>query len=220
VTDPAEGFFYPALAGAIAARAAACGIVLPQDALDALVLHARRVREQNERLHLTSIDEAEEYVERHLGESFEGAAMLAGEITGPMLDLGSGNGYPGLPVAAARAGLRPLLAEASAAKAAFLRSVVAGSFPGGEVLERQVQRPADLEDVAPLRVIVTRAAGGWERVLPRLASCLEPEGSLLVWAGRRMEAVIDRPAWRRYRLEERRALPGREHSWVWRFRPA
>ena len=102
-------------------------------------------------------------------------------------------------------------------KAAFLRVVVEEAFPGGAVLERQVQRPADLEGVVPFRVIVARALGNWERILPRLATTLEPGGSLLVWAGQQMEAVARRKAWSRYRLVERKPLPGRERSWVWRF---
>ena len=136
-----------------------------------------------------------------------------------MLDLGSGNGYPGLAVVSARPGLRPLLAEASVRKAEFLRQVLGAAFPDGEVLQRQVQRPADLAGVDPLRAIVTRAAGSWERILPRLAACLQPEGTLLVWAGPQMEPVMERKAWQRYRYVERCALPGREHSWVWQFTP-
>ena len=38
---------------------------------------------------------------------------------GELLDLGSGNGYPALPLVAARPGLRPLLVEASSRKAPF-----------------------------------------------------------------------------------------------------
>ena len=66
-------------------------------------------------------------------------------------------------------------------------------------------------------MIVTRAMGNWERVLPRLSSVIVPDGVLLVWAGEQMQNVSRREVWRRYRLEERRALPGREHSWVWKF---
>jgi len=202
---------------AIAERAKKCGLALPEASLAALALHARRVRERNDELHLTSIRDPWEFVERHLGESFEGAAMLEPGIEGGLLDLGSGNGYPGLAVAASRSGLRPLLAEAARAKAAFLRGVVAEAFPMGAVLEKQVQRPADLGRAGPFRAIVTRALGNWERVLPRLAPALVEEGTLLVWAGSQMEAVAARKAWGRYRLVERKSLPGRERSWVWRF---
>ena len=210
----------PRLIQTIGERAKKCGLELPQAALAALALHARRVRERNDDLHLTSIHDPREFVERHLGESFEGAAMLEPGMGGSLLDLGSGNGYPGLAVASARPGLRPLLAEAARAKAAFLRGVVEEAFPGGAVLEGQVQRPADLGGSGPFSAIVTRALGNWERVLPRLASALDSRGTLLVWTGAQMETVATRKAWGRFRLVERKPLPGRERSWVWRFETA
>jgi 16S rRNA (guanine527-N7)-methyltransferase len=159
-----------------------------------------------------------EFVERHVGESLEGAAMLDADVAGELLDLGSGNGYPGLPVALARRGLTPLLTEASTHKAAFLRGVLEQVLPGGHVLEAQVQRPGDLGDIAPLRVIVSRAMGGWERVLPRFHSCLSADAELLLWAGANVDEISRRRAWRRFKLIKRRALPGRENSWVWHFR--
>jgi 16S rRNA (guanine527-N7)-methyltransferase len=209
----------PPAAEAIAARAAAAGVALSPDAARLLASHAAMVLQRNDELHLTGIREPAEFLERHLGESLEGAALLTGDATGTLLDLGSGNGYPGLPVAAARPGLRPLLAEAAARKAAFLREVLAAGFPAGEVIERQLQRPADLAGIGPLRALVTRAAGSWERILPRLSGCLEPGGTLLIWAGASMESVMERRAWQRYRFIQRRALPGRDHSWVWCFAP-
>lgn len=210
----------PRLMNVIRERAKKCGFQIPDETLAALALHARRVNERAAELHLTSIRDPREFVERHLGESFEGAALLDEKVTGALLDLGSGNGYPGLAVAAARPGLRAVLSEASTRKAKFLRSLVSEAFPAGSVLERHVQRAADVEDVAPFRLIVTRAAGGWERILPRLAPALDSGGSLLVWAGPQMESVARRAAWARYRLAERRALPGRDRSWVWRFEVA
>jgi 16S rRNA (guanine527-N7)-methyltransferase len=210
----------PRLIHVIGERARKCGLELADTALAALALHARRVRERNDELHLTSIRDPREFVERHLGESLEGAAMLEPGVEGALLDLGSGNGYPGLAVASARPGLSPLLAEAARAKAAFLRGVVEEAFPGGDVLEGQVQRPADLGGAGPFSAIVTRALGNWERVLPRLAPALEASGTLLVWTGVQMETVAKRKTWGRYRLVERKPLPGRERSWIWRFEPA
>ena len=89
----------------IRARASDCGIDLTDAAVEALADHARAVLRENEQLHLTTITEPEEFVERHLGESFEGAAMLPPDIEGQFLDVGSGNGYPGLVLGAARPGL-------------------------------------------------------------------------------------------------------------------
>ena len=196
-------------------RAAACPLPLTDEAARAIARHMLRVHGAGAALHLTAIDDPATFLERHVGESLEGAAMLDPTIRGVLLDVGSGNGYPGLPVAACRPGLRPVLAEASRRKAEFLRTLLAPDFPEALVLERQVQRAPDLGELDPIAVVTCRGMGNWERVLPRLASRLSDDGRVLLWAGDRMEAVASRVAWRRLRLIERRPLPGRERSWVW-----
>jgi 16S rRNA G527 N7-methylase RsmG len=213
---PFDGF---PLEDAIAARAAAAGIRLAPPAILALAVHARAVMRANERLHLTTVLDPAAFLGRHLGESFEGAAMVDPGAAGTLLDLGSGNGYPGLPLAAARPGLEAVLAEASPKKAAFLReTIVEAGLSSARVVERQVQRPADLAGLLQgIRLLATRATGGWERILPRLAPLLVPGGEVLLWAGEDVETVRRRAAWERLRLIERRPLPGRERSWVWRF---
>lgn len=201
---------------AIGRQAAKFGIDLSPSRRDALVNHALAVAEANPLLHLTSIREPGEFVRRHLGESFAGASLLDPSIRGVAVDLGSGNGYPGLPLAAARAGLRPVLAEASVKKAAFLRRALAGdAFPGAEVIEGQVGRAGDLDRVAPVKVLATRAAGGWQRIVPRLAGALSPDGLVLLWAGEAMDSVRLRAAWRGLALAGRLPLPGRDRSWIW-----
>jgi len=209
------------LAEAIRRRATSCGVELLPEAVTALTRHARAVLEADPQLHLTTIVEPGEFVERMIGEGLDGAAMIDPAARGLMIDLGSGNGYPGLPVAAARPGLELLLVEASQKKSAFLRQKVCACIDRCDVLERQVQRAADLEQLSPLRLVVTRAMGNWERVLPRLAERLSADGEVLLWAGAKTEQITNRRAWRdRLRLIERRALPQRERSWVWRFAPA
>src|SRR5262245_29044681 len=106
-------------ASAIVARAQAAGVNLTNRAAEALVAHARAVLSENEHLHLTAITQPAAFFERHLGEAFEGAALIPKNARGLLLDLGSGNGYPGIPLALSRPGLTPVLAEASAKKAEF-----------------------------------------------------------------------------------------------------
>jgi 16S rRNA (guanine527-N7)-methyltransferase len=203
----------------IAARAAAAGIQLPHAAIRALADHASAVLAANPLLHLTTVTDPVELVERHIGESLEGAALLEPGIEGVLIDLGSGNGYPGLPLAAARPGLRAVLIEASRKKARFLGEVIEIDwFAGAAVLERQVQRGADLDEVSPVRVLTARAVGSWEKILPRLVGALDVDARVLLWAGEAVESVRQRPAWRNLELEGRHALPGRERSWIWVFK--
>lgn len=203
---------------AIVERARAAGIVLSKLAAQALAAHARAVLVANERLHLTAITQPAAFFERHLGEAFEGAALLPAGIRGVLLDLGSGNGYPGIPLAIARPGLLPVLAEASPKKAAFLREAleVAG-LENGQVLESRVARTVDVEDLPPVAVLATRAMGGWERIVPKLIARLAPDGLVLIWAGDDAEAIMTRSAWTRLRVEKSRSLPGRDQSKVYRL---
>jgi 16S rRNA (guanine527-N7)-methyltransferase len=213
--DPFEG--YP-LERRIVERAGQAGLAITAEAATRLATHARTVMQVNPILQLTAITDPAEYVERHLGESFEGAAMLGDRARGLLLDLGSGNGYPGIPVSQARPGLQLVMAEASRKKADFLRGCIEiAGLEGARVHEAQVQRPGDLENDTPIDVLVCRAMGNWQKVLPRLAASLAPDGHLLLWGGADVEEISTRAAWQRLALAAKRPLPSRDHSWIWHF---
>ena len=203
---------------AIAARAAASALRLPAEAAQRLAAHAQLVLASNPTLHLTAITEPRAFIERHVGEAFEGAALLDASIDGTLVDLGSGNGYPGIPIAVVRPGLRAVLAESSRKKAAFLRRALeAAGLTTARVLEASVQRAADVAEVAPIDVLVTRAAGGWESIVPRLVHEIRLGGVVMIWAGSDARAVVTRASWKRLALTEAIALPGRSASFVYRL---
>lgn len=80
----------------------------------------------NARTNLTAIRQPEEIVRRHFGESLFAAESLDFETSPPatLLDLGSGAGFPGLPIALARPEIAVTLAESQGKKSAFLREAV------------------------------------------------------------------------------------------------
>jgi len=78
----------------------------------------------NARTNLTAIREPEEIVRRHFGESLFAAANLGQPMPDTLLDLGSGAGFPGLPIAMAHPDLAVTLAESQNKKSTFLREVV------------------------------------------------------------------------------------------------
>jgi len=221
------------LEGGILARASRVGLTLTGAAVVAIAGHARAVLETNRELNLTGIDEPDALLDRHVGESLEGAALLGSAPSSApavasgdaapsvpratLVDLGSGNGYPGLPVAAAL-GLAPVLVESTGKKAVFLRGVVERWYRDGTVVGRHVDRAADLAEVAAPVVLTTRAMGGWDKVLPRVAPALAPGGSILLWAGPEVETVARRSAWRALDVVGRRVIAGRERSWIWWIR--
>jgi 16S rRNA (guanine527-N7)-methyltransferase len=139
----------------------------------------------NQRTNLTAIRVPEEIVRRHFGESLFAAAHLP--ECGTLLDLGSGAGFPGLPIQLARPGLRVTLAESQHKKASFLRETVRTLglatevwADRGEKLERQfdvvalraVDRPLEALALARLKV----RPGG---VVAHLTASDEGDGQIL-----------------------------------------
>jgi 16S rRNA G527 N7-methylase RsmG len=105
------------------------GLPLPEaGALDAIIMHLQELYRWNERFNLTGIRSPAEGVRRHAAESLAALPFLhraTAASSRPLLaDLGSGNGYPGLPLLHSLGAARGLLVEKSARKADYLRSVV------------------------------------------------------------------------------------------------
>ncbi len=107
----------------------------------------------NPRTNLSAIREPREMVTRHFGESLFASRHLPDCRT--LLDLGSGAGFPGLPIALSRPQLSVTLAESQNKKASFLREVVRTLGVQVEVwAARAEEMPADrLFDVVTLRAV-------------------------------------------------------------------
>jgi 16S rRNA (guanine527-N7)-methyltransferase len=78
----------------------------------------------NTRTNLTAVRSPEEMVCRHFGESLFAGGLLGEEIPDSLLDLGSGAGFPGIPIALLQPSVAVTLAESQNKKATFLREVV------------------------------------------------------------------------------------------------
>jgi 16S rRNA (guanine527-N7)-methyltransferase len=121
--------------------------------LDQLSLYLDLLLKWNARTNLSAIRSPEEIVRRHFGESLFAARHLPACKT--LLDLGSGAGFPGLPIALALPAISVTLAESQNKKASFLREVVRTLGIQVEVWADRVERlPGDrLFDVVTLRAV-------------------------------------------------------------------
>lgn len=98
---------------------------LSPEQISRLYSHYELLRRWNRTLNLTSIQGLEEAVERHYCESiFLGAQLPQRQIS--VLDVGSGAGFPGIPMAVLRPDCRFTLAESRQRKAVFLKEATRG----------------------------------------------------------------------------------------------
>ena len=105
---------------------------LPAPIRTGLVDHLRLLLAWNQSINLTAIRDPAMAVREHILDSLTALPILRGRGLDGLLDLGSGGGYPGLPLALALPARRTLLVESVGKKAAFL---AAAASLAGEVAE-------------------------------------------------------------------------------------
>jgi 16S rRNA (guanine527-N7)-methyltransferase len=142
-------------------------VALSPSQIASLEAHYDLLKRWNQVLNLTRIEDLAEAVERHYCESlFLAAHLPAGPIS--IGDVGSGGGFPGLPVAVARPDCSVVLIESHQRKAVFLKEA-SRALPNVRVLNRRaeevderfdyvISRAVSYDDlVRPLKKLATRA---------------------------------------------------------------
>ena len=138
----------------------------------------------NARTNLTSVRDPREIVQRHFGESLFAARHLPASSR-TLLDLGSGAGFPGLPIAILRPHLQVTLAEAHQKKASFLREVA-------RTLQIPVviwaARAESLPPASRFDTVTLRAVDNMSEAIATAKGLLSPQGCLAILTTRDMAA--------------------------------
>lgn len=149
---------------------------------EALYAHYQELSLWNQRLSLVGPGTAGEIVERHYGESLAALPLLPSEAQ-VGLDLGSGAGFPGIVLAAARPGLAVTFVEAREKKWAFLLAAIRRASLPCTALNVRVGVPLPAGLPARLDLVSTRALKLDPEMLAVLAERLSETGCFLLWVG-------------------------------------
>jgi len=145
----------------------------------------------NKTINLTSITDPFEIITKHFVDSLTALSAYKFPPHSLVVDVGSGAGFPGIPVKIVQSDLRLLLIEPSQKKCSFLHSIVGGlkleqvSIYPGELKHYAAQVPHVLADVIMLRAL------RFDEIAKPAASILKPTGHLLLF---RTERVDERPS--------------------------
>ena len=194
-------------------------LLLPAQ-LESISIYIDILLRWNSRINLTAIRQPEEIVSRHFGESLFAARHLfptppqSGDekvLSQPqVIDVGSGPGFPGLPIKIWAAGVCLTLIESNQKKATFLREVIralslnnvnvfagrAADFkpypsPAPQAASAGSERSETERSEAEIseRVVTLRAVEHFDLILPAAASLVGPSGRLAILIG---QAQLDR----------------------------
>jgi 16S rRNA (guanine(527)-N(7))-methyltransferase RsmG len=183
------------------------GLDVPERVREQLVRYLTELEHWNGAMNLTSLEGAS-MIRRLVAEPVWIGAQL--QLSGEILDVGSGNGSPALPLCITRAFKRAVMVEARAKRAAFLRHAIMKLG-----LQNVVVEEARVEDLAPGAGPVDWITLQAVRFTPALGAALTrlaKPTTQVVWISAGLGS-LDFPA-------EKIAVPGsRTEAWVFRLDP-
>lgn len=181
------------------------GVQVSPEAEEHLFWLATELLRWNAKVNLTAIVDPFEVLDKHILDSLGVAPSLSTDARS-LLDVGTGAGFPGLPLALVRPELEVWLVDAVAKKVGFVKHAIAtlGLSPRVRALHVTLQGNPEREGLRPFDAAVSRAfrdVPGWAALA---AAYVRSGGQLLAMAGGGSEeAVLEgwgAPSVRRFQL--------------------
>ena len=180
------------------------GIALSADQGARLRRHLALLAKWNRRLNLTSVKGMDDMVVRHLLDSLAIARFVRGRS---LLDIGSGGGFPGMPLAVINPQLEVTLLDSRGKRVEFLRYACAALDLGGVSIVRG--RVEDYRPAQKFDTLAVRAFASLGETLKATAALHRPGVRLLAMKGRlpvrEMAALSD--SWRERMIVEKLQVP-------------
>jgi 16S rRNA (guanine527-N7)-methyltransferase len=154
------------------------GVAVRPEELERYWRYYELLKQHNRHLELTRIIGIEATVLKHFIDCLLVADMV--ELRGPVLDIGSGPGFPGAPIAIRRPELPVILAESRGKRVRFLESLVRElGLENATVHGRSVTAESDLAAGS----VVTRALEVIPATLARVKDLVPPGGLCVLMKG-------------------------------------
>jgi 16S rRNA (guanine(527)-N(7))-methyltransferase RsmG len=162
------------------------GITLNQDQLDRLWRYHNLIRNRNQDRELTRIIEFEAMVVKHYVD-----CMIVGKyftLPSPIVDIGTGAGFPGVPLKIRYPHLKMTLAEPRPKRVAFLNEVIQKlELKNTDVFDHKV---VSRSFTKPVAAAITRAVETIDKTVLRTSACLGKGGLLIFLKGPAVDAEL------------------------------
>ncbi len=174
----------PAYGDALEAGLAALGLELDEVARDAIDGHVRLLLVWTTAINLTAIREPSAVATGHVIDSLAAIPWLTSLGADRVLDVGSGGGFPGLPIAAALPTAAVTLLEPIGKKATFLRTAADATGLADRVAvvaARAEALAADPDQRGTWQAVTARAVATTADLVELAFPLLAPGGALIAW---------------------------------------
>jgi 16S rRNA (guanine527-N7)-methyltransferase len=175
----------------LVAGAGVLGVLLTQQEATRLVVLLTELLRWNRSYNLTAITDPAAMITHHVLDSLAVQAYLddaAGGQAQTVADVGTGAGFPGLPLALVNPGLRFTLIDASGKKVRFVAH--AAHAMGLANITALHARVEEMKPLAPFDVVIARAFAALPVLLSQVQRLCGPATRVLAMKGRRPEEEL------------------------------
>ena len=186
------------------------GFSPPSQIITAIRTYIELLLKWNRTISLSAVVDVDEILRFHFGESLLVLPMLPVEKS-RLADVGSGAGFPGIPIAMASRSLHVTLIESNTKKCAFLNEVIRElKLPNVSVLHARME-DTDVTDER-FDIVTARAVGNFEGLLRWTRKVITSRGRVVLWLGDRDAAK--RSADSRWKWTSPNAIPGSQRRYI------
>ncbi len=165
------------------------GIVLPDAAPEKLIDYLGLLSHWNRAFNLTAVRDSDEMLSKHLLDSL---AVLPFVGDGLVLDVGSGAGLPGIPLAIAMPDNDFILIDSNSKKTRFLTQVrITLGLDNIEVVNQRVEGYTPMKDDRRIYfdAVIARAYASSREIIKNTAHLHKPETRILIMQGKLNESI-------------------------------
>jgi 16S rRNA (guanine527-N7)-methyltransferase len=175
--------------GILETGSASLGLSLSQEQVEAFAGYLSLILLWNSRFNLTAIRSPALIARRHFLDSIAVSTFL--QPTGRLMDVGSGAGFPGIPIKIVLPQKDVTLVESRRKKANFMREVVRTLGVDVTIVEGRAEELIS-QGIGYLDEIITRAVGSIDLMMRLSSSLLHPEGRSLIMHGPKGSELFSR----------------------------
>jgi 16S rRNA (guanine(527)-N(7))-methyltransferase RsmG len=158
-----------------------CGLSISAPVAHSVQIYLDLLFKWNKRVNLTALEQPDQLLTTLFAESFQAAALL-GMPDNPVLDIGSGAGFPGMAMKLYRPDLEVILLEPRKKRAAFLAAVRRElKLSGVTVLSRALEECRASEFTGRPAVITMRGVGHADHWIRQASALLKSRPTALLF---------------------------------------
>lgn len=166
----------------------ALGFSLTDQQTQHFLLYLSQLLAWNRTINLTSITDPYEVISKHFVDSLTALSAFKFPFESTVIDVGSGAGFPGIPLKIVQGDLRLILVEPSQKKCSFLHFIVGAlKLESVSIYPGELKQYAAQESSSPCADVMLLRALRFDEIADIAALIVKPTGHLLLYRTERLD---------------------------------